>query len=358
MQTSNIILRTSRLTITPKRRTLTMSDVFNRQFDKEKKAKFKDQLSELQEKQKTQYAENFAKPKNAFIISKASKRKIFDSINNLYTLSDKRNIQMQSGKTLYNFKCAFITLTLPGPQKHSDVYIKKMCINQLLVELKKNYDINNWIWKAELQKNENIHFHLIVDKYIDFQALRRRWNRIIEKLGYVSAYQNRMSKLTILEYHTMRNVHNKVTFESSAKAFAQGKKTNWKNPNSVDVRSVLSTKDLGSYLAKYISKDISIDELTDDEIKRGQAFGRIWSRSYSLVLLDVNSSICQNEFKVFLNYLNSGAKEVLKIVGDYFTAYYYNLDKLPSLFKFELRKFFKSRAYYMNYKLPVHFQPS
>ena len=357
MQTSNIILRTSRLTITAKRKPLTMSDVFNRQFERQKKAKLKLELEQLDQQKKTQYEVNFEKPNNAFIISKASKRKIYDSINNLYTLSDKRTIDMRNGKQLYNFRCSFITLTLPAKQRHTDTYIKQQCINQFLVEIRKNYGVTNWIWKAELQKNDNIHFHLIIDKYIDFQALRRRWNRITEKLGYVTAYQQNMSQLSLLDYHKIRNKYAETSFEVSQKAYAKGKKDNWKNPNSVDVRSVLSTKDLGSYLAKYISKDVKLEELSKEEIERGQAFGRIWSRSYSLVSLDANGSICAQEFKVFLNYLNSGVKQVKKVVGDYFTAYYYNLDNLPNLFKFELRKFFKSRAYYLGYKLPVHFQP-
>lgn len=341
MQTSTIILRPNRLTITPKRHALTMSDVFNKRFEREKKAKFKQQ-----------YEDNFSKPNNAFIISKVSKRKIFDSINNLYTLSTPRTIPMKSGKMLYNFRCAFVTLTLPAKQVHTDVEIKKQCINQFLVELRKNYGVNNWIWKAELQKNENIHFHLIIDQYIDFQALRRRWNRIIEKLGYVTQYQSKMQGLSLTAYHKMRNTYKETDFATSKKAYAQGKRDKWKNPNSVDVRSVLSSKMLGAYLAKYIAKDVFLEELSKDEVERGQAFGRIWSRSYSLVSLDANGSICAIEFKKFLNYLNSGVKEVKKIVGDYFTAFYFNLDTINKTYKFELINFFKSRAVFLGYSLP------
>ena len=341
MQTSNIILRPNRLTITPRRHALTMSDVFNKRFEREKKAKLK-----------KQYEDNFEKPNNAFIISKASKRKIFDSINNLYTLSSPRTVLMKSDKMLYNFRCAFVTLTLPAKQVHTDVEIKKQCINQFLVELRKNYGVTNWIWKAELQKNENIHFHLIIDKYIDFQALRRRWNRIIEKLGYVSNYQQKMQGLSLSAYHAMRNSYKETDFNTSKNAYAQGKKDNWKNPNSVDVRSVSSSKILGAYLAKYIAKDVIIEDLTKDEIDRGQAFGRVWSRSYSLVRLDSNGSICAIEFKKFLSYLNSGVKEVLKIVGDYFTAFYFNLDTINKTYKFELLNFFKSRAVFLGYNLP------
>lgn len=341
MNTSNFRIRPNRLSITPKRQGKTMQQLLHDKVNRHFVAK-----------QNDTYIQNFEKKQNAFRISRATKTKIFDSINNLYALSDKRTITMANGKPLYNFKNAFITLTLPSVQKHTDVKIKKSCINQLLIELKKHYQVENWVWKAELQGNKNIHFHLITDKYIDYQALRRRWNRIINKLGYVDAYADKMQKLTVKDYHKMRCKYKEVPFSDSAKAYAKGKQSKWRNPNSVDVRSVQSSNDLGAYLAKYIAKDID-KEITDEkELIRGTMFGRVWSRSYSLVGLDKVNCIDPIEWKNLIKYLNSGVKEVFKLVGDYFTVFYYQLDKLPNYLKLELRSFFKASASFLGYQLP------
>ena len=142
---------------------------------------------------------NLQEQKKSFKLSNQSKRKVYDTINLLYTLSKPRTVKMRSGKSIYNFRCAFITLTLPATQAHEDTQIKSDCLNQFLIELRKAYKIENYFWKAELQKNENIHFHLLVDQYCDFQALRRRWNRVINKLGYVDAYSKKFDQMQLSE---------------------------------------------------------------------------------------------------------------------------------------------------------------
>lgn len=297
------------------------------------------------------YKENFKKLKTDFNLSKSSKRKIFDSINAMYSLSPKRNIKMQNGKTLYNFQLAFITLTLPSTQAHTDTEIKSLCLNQFLFEIKRKYNISNFVWKAELQKNDNIHFHLIFDKYIDYQALRRRWNRIINKLGYVDAFRDKMKNLSLIDYHKSRLKYKECTFKESAEAYAKGKSSNWSNPNSVDVRSVLNKKDLAVYLSKYFAKNDDKEELTESEQERLINFGRIWSRSYTLVKLKFQNKYLVSEILDIINYLEQKKDKVFKLVGDYFTVYYFNVKELS----FSFRKFHSTFMYAIAkiYRYPI-----
>lgn len=315
---SQVKLYPSRLTITPQR---TNPDPFNRILDK-----YIDPLAVLQ---KQSWEDNFLKANNPFLLSRATKRKIFDSINSMYELSPARKIQMQNGKEIYNFRCSFITLTLPAKQMHDDKEIKAVLLNQFLVEMRKVYKVQNYVWKAELQKNGNIHFHIITDRYIDYQALRRRWNRLLNKLGYVDRYQSKMAALSLIDYHKMRCQSKPCEFEKSQKAYATGKKDNWKNPNSIDVRSVSSSKDLATYLGKYIGKNLTADDLTDEEIKRMSAFGRSWGRSESLSRLQYRNYYDYNDILGLINIVATKTARVLKIVGDWFTSYHFSLSNLP-----------------------------
>lgn len=95
----------------------------------------------------------------------------------------------EAGKLYKQYKLTFATLTLPVPQFHSDLIIKNQCLNQLLIELAKYYSVNNYLWKAEPQANGNIHFHMALDKFIPYKELQDIWNRIINKLGYVDAFE-------------------------------------------------------------------------------------------------------------------------------------------------------------------------
>lgn len=332
----------SRVTITPQRANKGISPLVDSYLKRLQKNR-----SDLQ------YQKNFKKKAINYNLSKASKRKIFDSINTMYCLSKPRNIEMQNGKKLYNFRLSFITLTLPSKQCHSDTEIKSLCINQFLFEIKRKYKIQNFVWKAELQKNENIHFHLILDHYIDFQALRRRWNRIINKLGYVDAYQEKFSKLSLLEYNQLTNADKKTDFNVIKERFASGKKSNWSNPNSVDVRQVRQKKDLAIYLGKYFAKPSTTEESTKEDLERLKNFGRIWSRSYSLAQLKFVHKYLVSEIQGMLEYLSKETKFVKKVVGDFFTVFYFNVSELHVNFREFHSKYLFAIAKIFKYPIPI-----
>ena len=299
------------------------------------------------------FTDNFLKPRHPFTISKSGKNKIRDSITALFRLSKPRTIQMANKKFLYNFRCSFITLTLPSPQIHSDLIIKQKCLNQFFVELRKHYGVNNYLWKAELQHNKNIHFHIVCDKYIDYQALRRRWNRIINKLGYLDKYQVKMQKHSLGTYHQMRCEYNpKQTLENSKQAFNKGQACNWKNANSVDVKSARNEGDLGHYISKYIFKKVIDEELTPELDQRQLQFGRSWYRSQSLSRLSMSERYLFSDAAFIVAEIKR-LKNTIEVFGDYFRVLYFRFKEVPVY----LQKFFNSllieNAKFINYIFPT-----
>lgn len=112
----------------------------------------------------------------------------------------------------------FITCTLSSKQIHCDKTIKREVLNHFLIYLKRNYGVCNHIWKAELQENGNIHYHILADKYIPHQELRELWNSAQNRLGYVDMFKQH------------------------------------KNPNSTDIHSLRRVKNVMAYVGKYMSK--------------------------------------------------------------------------------------------------------
>src|SRR5690606_29708884 len=78
----------------------------------------------------------------------------------------------------------FVTCTLPAKQIHSDKVIKRAFV-LFLDNLKKTYGVRQYIWKSEAQNNGNLHFHVLIDRYIDWQIIRKLWNSQMVRLGYV-----------------------------------------------------------------------------------------------------------------------------------------------------------------------------
>lgn len=169
----------------------------------------------------------------------------------LYLAKPKYISEGDTGKR-FHFKINFITLTLPSEQKHSDQEITSKCLGNFLDVLKLKCKLEHYLWRAEAQSNGRIHFHLVTDKYIHYESIRKWWNQSTEILGYVSEFE---------------------------------KKIGHRNPNSTDVHSVKHVKRLASYLSKYMCKNRAFGCI--GELRR---VGGVYKNlSYSLPIIDKES---------------------------------------------------------------------
>lgn len=151
-----------------------------------------------------------------------------------------RNFGLKNVRTLNEH--GFLTLTLPAPQVHDDREIKRECLNDFLINYKRKFEGQNFIWKAENQQNGNIHFHLLIDKWADAKELRYMWQRSLNKLGYVDWYCYYGGNL---------------------------------NPNCTDIHQLRNIKEPAAYFIKYMVKDMVGSDQS----------GRIWGRNDQLGLL-------------------------------------------------------------------------
>lgn len=181
---------------------------------------------------------------------------------------EKRKRKEKRQKTL-----KFVTLTLASDQIHQDSQIKEELLNQFLTELRQDFNLENYLWKAEKQKNGSIHFHLIIDIFIPWQVIRNKWNRIQEKLGYVRRFRENIKKFGFSYYlERSRVYHPDISLEKVQERWQKGEQENWKNPPGTEIRNIENQKLASFYAAKYISKESSIQP----------GFGRIWFISRSL----------------------------------------------------------------------------
>ena len=152
------------------------------------------------------------------------------------------------------YKIGFLTLTLPFEQHYSDQEIKSKLLNQFFVEARKRWNLHNYIWRAEKQKNGNIHFHVLVDVFIPWKECRQVWNRICDKLDLVSLWSARMKEK--FEFGFTATQEELKTFGLSVlkRRYKEGKKNGWTDPNSVDIHSLQNIKNIGSYVTKYMAK--------------------------------------------------------------------------------------------------------
>lgn len=163
-----------------------------------------------------------------------AKKNMQTVMNNWNDAINHGSITADIGGKKRPLKMVMVTLTLPSVQKHSDKFIKREMLNHFLIDAKRKFNAERFVWKAEFQKNDNIHFHIIFDVYVDYLVLRSMWNKITNKHGYVDEF------------------------------FA---KNNHDNPNSTDVHALFNSKNAFKYMLKYMCKSESC------RIENGKVWG-------------------------------------------------------------------------------------
>lgn len=173
---------------------------------------------------------------------------------------------------------SFITLTLSSSMK-SDIRYDKL-LSSLIAKLIYRYGKFNYCWKAEYQGNGNLHYHLMIDRLIDWKIVRRQWNLL--QSVHVDDYQMKMKCRfrrgyffddSLLDYSG-----NVVSEDVQLRRYKSGVKANWRNPNSTDVKICSDLSAVGSYISKYMSK-------SDSEVDVERLLKRYWSCNDELRLL-------------------------------------------------------------------------
>lgn len=273
-------------------------------------------------------ANNITRSSHNYTISDNAFRTLKSKINWLYYLSKSKQIKTYNGKDIFNFKIGFITLTLPSKQQTCTKEVTQSLLNPFLTEIRQRTGMENYVWRLEFQKNGNVHYHIVTDTYIDYHLVKKIWNRLLDSKGYIQPYRDKMNKLLLSDYIDLYKYSTKYTYSDLVKNYARNKREDWSQPNSVDVKPVVSNKAIANYISKYFAKDSNDNpiknELDNDENSENL---RLWFCSRSLSKLKSVSNFCEAvDYDIFS--IISWADEVKKVVLKYTTMYYFELSKM------------------------------
>lgn len=307
---------------------------------------------ELKEKPKTSpTAKKLEKKYHNFEISPNSQKNLRSKVEWLFQYARSRNVKTYSGKIIKNYKCGFITLTLPSKQKHNTGYIITQMLDEFLQQLRKRIKMINYVWRLEFQANGNAHFHIVTDSYCDYYLALKLWNKILNVHGYIEPYKNKMSALTYVQYVAKfgkKKNGEKLQNEILFKRYNYGVSTNWSNPNTVDCKNISKGGSISFYISKYFSKKEKSSKKNELDNEENSFALRLcfWSRSLSR---------CKAE-SMPIQYYDTNVFEVLKkdesvycVVYDYCTVLYYEFHKLADYSKEILNRYFKQCRFEDNY---------
>lgn len=150
-----------------------------------------------------------------------AKKRIRRAVEILVMCSPAQSVWNPVSQRPCNFRLTFATITISATTliPHREAYERGL--KPLLRVLRTRYGWQHYIWKAELQKRGQVHWHITGNRFLDYRYLKSEWNNIQYRNGWLR------------EYHE--------------------KTGNWA-PNSVDIHAVQNVARLDLYLAKYIAK--------------------------------------------------------------------------------------------------------
>lgn len=211
---------------------------------------------------------NFERKEYNGFMSRATKAYITKILDNWFLTVRHYNLHVATPAKQAQKQMVFFTLTLPAKQIHTDNEIKRIALNRFIITCQRKGLIEEWFWRAEKQKNGNIHFHFLTDKYFNKKQLQSIWNDCIDKLGYIDMFE---------------------------------KKYNHRNPPTTQIQVVPSGQNIIDYVIKYVGKNEGVEKV----------LGRIWGMSDKLrELKSYVVDIANTDEELINDYIEDGNKNV------------------------------------------------
>ena len=217
---------------------------------------------------------NLSDNSNKGLLSKKGISKLRSAVNWLVSAAETKQVYHSGSDRYFDFKVGFCTLTIPGGQPPPSNYdFKTKLLNPWLTLMRQKYGLRNYVWKLELQKDGMPHVHITWDSFIHYSVIRSTWNRLLRSAGLIEVYTQKYYGCTFEQYLSMIPKRLAENRSKAFKSWQQGVADCWLNPNSTDIHSVKSVRDLAAYIIKYMSKQGKL--LSDFK-------GRIWYCSQSI----------------------------------------------------------------------------
>jgi len=150
-------------------------------------------------------------------VSRKQAQRIRKSIEWLYLISRKKTCYNSRTGKYFNFKINMITLTIPSPYEMSDKEVLRKLLKPFLRRLRIDIKGAMYVWKAEVQDNGAVHFHINTNVFIKLDWLKLTWNKIL------------------INENLLEN-------------------TKQMTNTTTDIKAIKNPETLGKYLANYVSK--------------------------------------------------------------------------------------------------------
>lgn len=172
-------------------------------------------------------------------LTQGAKKRLTKAIDMMCQTVKKVKIYSRVLDKNVSHRLSFITITVSQHKNLTAREVYDKGFKQFLQWLRRSKKVNTYIWKCEVQKRGQIHYHITTPSYIFYQDIRDKWNNIQRQNNWLD------------DYYKLKGHY---------------------DPNSTDIKEVRKVNNLSGYLMKEFCKTIQNPNTT----------GKIWDCSLNL----------------------------------------------------------------------------
>jgi hypothetical protein len=209
------------------------------------------------------------------LLCPGAKKRMFKAIELLIMSTAKKSFRHpDTGKKLY-FHLNFITLTVAQTSRMIDGKEgHKNLLEPFLQWFRRIHGCKMYLWKAEFQERGQLHYHITSDTFIDYKAVKNKWNELQKKNGYLDDFYAKFG--------------------------------HWDCSSGTQVKAVKDMEDMPGYLKKEIMKGYQNQKALG---------GKVWDCSLNLKKAVYYTTFMEYEYSAKLYELEK-QKKVEKIITE------------------------------------------
>lgn len=267
-------------------------------------------------------AENFKETENkpySGVLTCGAKKRMKKALNLFVQVTERnsRTIVRESGKRIYNFKFAFLTLTLHSTDRIiTSGECQKKCVEPFLKWLKQVHGVKSYIQKAELQGRGQVHYHITLDQFVEKRFIREKWNKLIQRSGY--------SEMYFKEYGHYALPSTKIEMPKADV-----------NLHEYLEKKILTEASYRKHLQKEALKNSGsvVDEMIKDRQNKATVGGKVWDCSLNLKGKNAKYYVVKNDYlrTAYMERLEAEGKLKIKKTDH---CYIYEFVNMPAHYIF------------------------
>lgn len=176
-------------------------------------------------------------------VTAGAKKRMLTALDFLVQRSPKQRIFNQTTEKFFDFRLNFITLTVTNSKRLIEAHeAYEALLSKTLIYFKRKFGVKDYLWKAEKQKNGQIHYHIASNTFLPQNFVRWKWNKVCKEEGLLDTFAKQYGHF---------------------------------NPASTEVTSIVHVQDAKAYIAKEFAKKEGKDYVVkgkvwdaNDELKR------------------------------------------------------------------------------------------